>query len=51
MAASAADAGIHKKILGSENATTLIIPNDEIEDIMGNSMVTELHFSEIFKEN
>ena len=31
-AASAADAGIHKKILGSEN-TTLIIQNDEIEDI------------------
>ena len=33
-AASAADAGIHKKILGSGNTTTLIIPNNEIEDII-----------------
>ena len=33
-AASAADAGIHKKILGSGNMTTLIISNDEIEDII-----------------
>ena len=33
-AASAADAGIHKKILGSGNTTTLIILNDEIEDII-----------------
>ena len=32
--ASSADAGIHKKILGSENITTLIISNDEIEDII-----------------
>ena len=32
-AASAADAGIHKKILGSRN-TTLIISNDETEDII-----------------
>ena len=32
-AASAADAGIHKKILGSRT-TTLIISNDEMEDIM-----------------
>ena len=32
-AASVADAGIHKKILGSGNMTTLIISNDEIEDI------------------
>ena len=31
VAASAADAGIHKKILGSET-TTLIISNDEMED-------------------
>ena len=30
--ASAADAGIHKKILGSGNTTTLIISNDEMED-------------------
>ena len=34
-AASAADAGIHKKILGSCNNTTkLIISNDEMEYIM-----------------
>ena len=32
-AASAADAGIHKKILGSRNMTALIIPNDEMGDI------------------
>ena len=32
--ASAADAGIHKKILGSGNMTTLIISNDEIHDII-----------------
>ena len=32
-AASAADAGIHKKILGS-GSKTLIISNEEIEDIM-----------------
>ena len=33
-AASAAGAGIHKKILGSGNMTTLIISNDEIHDII-----------------
>ena len=33
-AASAADAGIHKKILGSGNTTTLIISNNEIEDLI-----------------
>ena len=33
-AASVADAGIHKKILGSRNMTPLIISNDEIEDII-----------------
>ena len=33
-AVSAADAGIHKKILGSGNMTTLIKSNDEIEDII-----------------
>ena len=33
-AASAADAGIHKEILGCGNMTTLIILNDEIEDII-----------------
>ena len=32
-AATAADAGIHKRILGSEN-TTLIISNNEIEDLI-----------------
>ena len=35
-AASAADAGIHKKILGSEhnNTTTLIMSNDKMKDII-----------------
>ena len=33
-AASAADAGIHKKILGSGQYTTLIISNDEMDDIL-----------------
>ena len=33
-AASAADAGIHKKILGSGHNTTLMISNDEMEDIL-----------------
>ena len=33
-AASVADAGIHKKILGSVNTTTLIISNDEMNDII-----------------
>ena len=33
-AASAADAGIHKKILGSGNNTTLIISNDERDGIL-----------------
>ena len=33
-AASAADAGIHKKILGSGSHTTLIISNNEIEDLI-----------------
>ena len=33
-AASAADAGIHEKILGSGNMTTLILSNDEIGDII-----------------
>ena len=33
-AASAADAGIHKKILGSGNNTTLIILNKDIEDLI-----------------
>ena len=33
-AASAADAGIYKKILGSGHNTTLIISNDEMKDIL-----------------
>ena len=33
-AASAANVGIHKKILGSGNIATLIISNDEIHDII-----------------
>ena len=33
-AASTADAGIHKKILGSDYNTTLIVSNDEMEDIL-----------------
>ena len=33
-AASAADSGIHKKILGSGNHTTLIISNKDIEDVI-----------------
>ena len=34
-AGSAADAGIHKKILGSGHSnTTLIISNDEMDDIL-----------------
>ena len=33
-AASAADAGIHKKCLGSGHNTTLVISNDQMEDIL-----------------
>ena len=33
-AASAADAGIYRKILGSGHNATLIISNDEMEDIL-----------------
>ena len=33
-AASAADAGIHKKILGSGHNATSIISNDEMKDIL-----------------
>ena len=33
-AASAADAGIHKKILGSGGHTTLIISNKDMEDLI-----------------
>ena len=44
-AASAADAGIQKKILGSRhnNTTTLIISNDEMEDII--KIVKSLEYS------
>ena len=34
LTAAAADAGIHKKILGSGHSTTLIISNDEMESIL-----------------
>ena len=33
-AAAAADAGIHKKILGSGHNTTIIISNNEMKDIL-----------------
>ena len=42
-AASVADAGIHKKILGSGNNTTLIISNKDIEDLI--KIVTSLEDS------
>ena len=44
-AASAADAGIHNKILGSGHNTTLIISNDEMEDI--SKIVKSLEDSEL----
>ena len=47
-AASAADAGIHKKILGSGHNTTLIISNDEMEDIL--KLVQSLEDSGILLE-
>ena len=46
IAASAADAGIHKKVLGSGHYTTLIISNDEIEDII--KIVKSLEDSGLF---
>ena len=45
VAASAAEAGIHKKILGSGHNTTLIISNNEIEVIL--KIVKSLEDSEI----
>ena len=42
-AAWAADAGIHKKMLGSENTTTLTISNDEMNDSI--KMVESLEYS------
>ena len=47
-AASAADAGIHKKILRSGHNTTLIISNDEIKDIL--KIVKSLEDSELLLE-
>ena len=41
--ASSVDAGIHKRILGSVNMTTLIISNDEIEGII--KIVKSLEYS------
>ena len=46
--ASAADAGIHKKILGSGNMTTLIISNNEMEDII--KIVKSLEYSGLLLE-
>ena len=50
-AASAADAGKHKKILGSghNNTTTLIISNNEMEDII--KIVNSLEDSGSWKRN
>ena len=45
-AASAANAGIHKKILGSGDNTSLIISNDEMKDIL--QIVQSLENSRIF---
>ena len=42
-AASAADAGIHKKILVSGYNTTLIISNDEMEDIIKKLKLLKIH--------
>ena len=39
-AASTADAGRHKTILGSGNTTTLIISNDEMNDIIKSSKIS-----------
>ena len=51
-AASAADAGIHKKILGlgkhKQNATTLVISNDEMKDII--EIVKSLEYSGLLLE-
>ena len=44
--ASAADAGMHKKILGSDHSTTLIISNDKMEDIL--KVVKSLEDSGLF---
>ena len=46
VASSAADAGIHKNILGFGHNTTLIISNDEMEDIL--KIVKSLQDSVLF---
>ena len=45
VAASAADAGIHRKISGSGNNTSLIISNDEMEDVL--KIIRSLEDSEL----
>ena len=44
-AASAADAGMHKKLLGSGHNTTFIISNDEMKDIL--KKVLNYYYSEL----
>ena len=46
--ASAADAGIHKKILGSGHNTTLIISNDEMKGVL--KIVKSLEYSGLLLE-
>ena len=46
-AAAAADAGIHKQILGSGNTTTLIIANKDMEDLI--KIVKSLEVSGLLK--
>ena len=48
-ASSGADAGIHKKILGSGNNITLIISNKDIDDLI--KIVKSLEDSFIIKRN
>ena len=47
-AVSTTDAGIHKKILGSGHNTTLVISNDEMEDIL--KIVKSLEYPGILLE-
>ena len=47
-ASSAADAGMHKKILGSGHNTTFIISNDEMKDIL--KIVKSLEYSGLLLE-
>ena len=48
-AASAADAEIHRKILGSGHNTTLIISNDEMEDIIKILKILDYYQKELLK--